>query len=184
VTWATSASARPLDDFRNVQLLQRGQSARFGVNAKAIMNQATYNAVATNQNANDYFGLKGEFGQSIQGLGLVNKVLLNNNLPQIVIDDSTYLSDGTDGNTAGQYVLWIPNNTVVLVGERTNGASVGEFLLTRQGSDMAGSSAPMMRVVDRGARPDDPPPRRIEVYSAFSGGPVVYFPGAIVILSV
>lgn len=178
VTWATSATARPLNDFRQIQLLQRGSSVSFGSQARALMNQATFNALINNQNAVDYFGIRGNYGQTIQGLGLANMVLMQNNLPQIVIDDTGYIDE------SGAFQLWLPNNIVVVVGQRSNGASIGEFLLTRNVSNGDSSSAPLVRVVDKGMKENEPPPRRIEVFSGINGGPTVYYPGSIVVASV
>jgi hypothetical protein len=184
VAWATSATARPLNDFRNVQLLQRGSSVTFGTTAKALMNQATFNSLMTNTNPNDFGGIKAQYGQTVQGLGLVNTVLMQNNLPQITIDDTGYIDESNGPGAPGVFRLWLPDNVVILVGKRMNGAAIGEFLLTRNVSNANNSSEPLIRVVDRGAGPNDPPPRRIEVYSGVNAGPVVYYPGSVVVLSV
>jgi hypothetical protein len=178
VPWATVATAKPIYDFRANLTKGRGQSVSFGAGATAIMNQATFNDLMSNTNAADLGGIKSQYGATVQGLDAVNMVQMNNGLPKIVIDDTGYIDE------AGAFQLWIPNNKVVLVGVRSNGASVGEFLLTRNVSNPNNSAQPLVRVVDHGLTENSRPPRRIEVFSGLNGGPAIYYNGSVVIMTV
>jgi hypothetical protein len=56
VTWDTFATAAPLQDFRNVQLMARGYSLSFGSNSVAYGNQQTINWALANTNNADLYG--------------------------------------------------------------------------------------------------------------------------------
>lgn len=178
VTWATSATATPLADFRAVQLLSRGASVTFGPRAKAFMNQATFNSLIGNTNAADLGGRRTEGLASIEGLAAANELTTRDNLPTIVVYDEGYKDDTNTFN------LWIPNNKVIVVGARSNGASVGEFLLTRNAQNPGFGSAPYQEVVDSARVNGNRPPRSIEVHRGMNGGPAVYYPGSVVVMTV
>lgn len=178
VTWATVATATPLGNLRAVQLLSRGHSISFGTDATAFMNRATWNDMISNTNAADLGGRKGAGLQSIQSLGEVNELLTRDGLPNIVIYDEGYLDDN------GAFQLWIPNNRVVVVGKRRNGATIGNFSYTRNASNADFGGRPVVKIVDHGAAIDEPPPRRIEVHRGFNGGPKLFYGNAVVIMTV
>lgn len=178
VTWATHATATPLGDLRQVQLLSRGHSISFGPDAVAFMNRATWNDFISNTNAADLGGRKGAGLQSLQSLAEANELLTRDGAPNIVIYDDGYYDD------TGTFQLWIPNNKVVVVGRRRNGASIGNFSYTRNASNPDFGGRPVVKIVDKGAAMDEPPPRRIEVHRAFNGGPKLYYGNAVVIMTV
>jgi hypothetical protein len=178
VPWATTATATPLADFRAVQILNRGQSVSFGPSAMAMMNQQTFNYLIANTNQADLGGRRTEGLASIEGLADLNRLQMRDGLPTISINDDGYYDD------LGVFRLWLPDNTVVVIGTRTNGSAVGEMLQTRNASNPDLSSEPYVKVIDRGAARDEPPPRRIEVHRGVNMGPALYYPGSIVIMSV
>lgn len=177
--WSTVASATPLADFRATQLLSRGHSVSFGPEARAIMNRVTANYLLANTNAADLGGKKGMGLQSLTSIGDVNRILTGEGLPTIEIFDGGYLND------AGTFVPFIANDKVVVVGRRTDGGRIGEYRMTRNANNPNLAPGAYMEVIDRGEPgPGRQVPRTIEVHDGHNGGPVIYFPSAIVIVSV
>ncbi len=174
-TWATSASATPLLDFRSVQLKQRGYSVTFGADSKAYMNLITFNNLISNTNNADLYGRRTTGLATVNSPQALNQLLSGDNLPTIVIYDEGYLDD------TGAFQAFIPNGTVILVGKRPAGQVVAEYLMTRNASNPNMAPGPYQRVFDRGV---DTIPRKIEIHDGHSGGPVIYYPSAIVKLAV
>lgn len=175
VTWATVATATPLANFRAVKLLARGKSTSFGGGATAFMNQTTFNSMISNTNAADIAGRRTSGLNTVLNLDEVNKVLQGEDLPAIVIYDDGYLDD------TGTFQLFIPNNKVVVVGRRRNGAALGEYLMVRNANNPDLAAGPYMKVVDKG---ETQVPRQIDVHDGHNGGPAIYFPGAVVVMTV
>jgi hypothetical protein len=180
VLWTTTATATPLNDFRQVQLLNRGHSVSFAANAKAYMNQTTLNALLNNNNTADLYGRRTSGLGTFNNLQQVNTLLMGDGLPEIVVYDEGYLSDGTDGNTAGSFQLYIPSGIVVVLGRRSNGARIGDIAVTRHAS-LNGQPGIVSKVIDYGDRQI---PRKIEVHRAWNSGPRLFYPSSIVIMSV
>ncbi len=179
VAWATSATAVPLADFRAVQLLSRGHSVRFDQSSRAYMNRVTWNNFIKNTNAADFGGKKGMGLQSLTSIGDANVILTGEGLPNIVVFDGGYLND------SGTFVPFIADSKVIVVGQRIDGASIGEYRITRNANNPGLAPGPYMEVIDRGADgPGKQIPRNIEVHDGHSGGPIIEFPSAIVILTV
>lgn len=174
VTWATAATATPMANFRAVKLLARGYSVRFDAAARAYMNSSTANAFYGNLNPNDLFGRRDPGGSTLSR-DAARGVLASDNLPQIIEYDQGYLDD------TGTFQLFIPNNKVIVVGARMTGAAVGEFQMTRNANNPGAAAGPYQKVIDRG---DDHVPRTVEVHDGFNGGPVLFFPSAIVVMTV
>lgn len=180
VAWATSATATPLADFRAVQLLSRGHSVRFDASARAYMNRVTWNNFIKNTNAADFGGKKGMGLQSLTSIGDANMILTGEGLPNIVVFDGGFL-----GEPSGTFVPFIADAKVIVVGQRIDGASIGEYRMTRNANNPGLGPGPYMEVIDRGAPGSGQQiPRTIEVHDGHNGGPVIEFPSAIVILSV
>lgn len=172
--WSTVATATPLVDFRAAKLLQRGFSVSFGREAKAYANSTTVNRMLNNTNSSDLHGKRQGGGDTFNSLMNVNNVLLDNDLPMVVEYDGGYLND------SGTFVNFIPDDKVVLVGARTDGGRVAEYQMTRNANNPSEGPGAYTKVVD------DPNkvPRCIEVHKGHNGGPAIYFPSAIVIMSV
>ena len=160
-------------------LLQRGQSVDFGAGGKLYMNQVWVNNLLQNTNTNDAYGKRLQYGQTINSLADINSINKANNLPEIVPYDKGYLPDG-GGGLASSFIPFIPNSVGVLVGARTNGARLGEYRMTRNPNNPKFEPGPYTRVIDHG---EHRIPRQVDVHDGHSGGPVVYFPGAIVVFS-
>jgi hypothetical protein len=176
VTWATSATATPLANFRAVQLLGRGKGVSFGAGAKAFMNRATANALFQNTNANDLAGRRVSGLLSPLNLTEVNAVLMGEDLPQVVPYDEGYLDD------SGTFQLFVPNNKVVVIGQRPGNQNVGEYRKTRNANNpdlTPGSYSMIYDSIDA-----QKPPRNLEVHRGHNGGPVIFYPSAVVTMTV
>lgn len=171
--WATRATATPLQNFRDVQLFEEGRSCSFGSNAKAFMNRRTFNDLVANLNANDLAGRRVTGLLSVLTFEEINRVLLGEGLPQVVIYNEGYLND------AGTWVPFIPNNRVIVVGNRP-GAVQMEYQMVRNATNPNMEPGAYTRVWDSAEQDGGRPPRRIEVHDGHNGGPALYFPGDIV----
>lgn len=178
--WSNAASSTPLLDFRNVQLLARGRSVDFGPTAVAYMNRSTFINMIKNTNAADLGGKKSvtSLFSTLTSAGDVNKFLMDADLPQIQIYDGGYI----DENNVFQ--LFIPTGTVMVIGGRTNGETLGAYWMTRDTNNADTGGGPWQKVIDRGAGPYPSIPRTIDIYDGHSGGPVLFYPSAIVRMSV
>lgn len=171
VPWATYATATPLADLRTAQLLARGHSVRFDATSKLYINRATANRMFSNTNNADLYGRR------TQGLGTfnspdqINTLLVGDDLPQIEVYDNGPLND------AGTFQPFIPDGKGVLVGSRTDGAPVMEYLFTRNANRDDMSPGAYYKVIDRGI---DNVPRSVEVHDGHNGGPAMYFPSAVI----
>lgn len=174
VTWATSATATPLADLRAVKLKQRGFSVRFDARAKAYMNSATANALYANTNAADLYGRRTAGLGTFNSPSQINDLFLGDSLPQIVEVDDGYLDD------AGTFQLFIPNNKVVVVGERVDGAPIATYKMVRNINNPGEAPGQYLKIVDD---PDEMP-RHIEVHRGHNGGPALRFPSAVVLMTV
>lgn len=178
VTWATRNTATPLQDFRNVQLFEEGQSGvSFGTNAKAYMNRRSFNDMVANLNTNDLAGRRTSGLNSVLTFDEINRVLMGEGLPQIVIHNDGYLDD------SGTWVHFIPNNRVVVVGYRTGGTTA-EYQMVRNATNPNLEPGAYTRVWDSALDDGGRPPRRIEVHDGHNGGPALFFPGDIVNMTI
>ena len=173
VVWSTSATATILKDFRAVQLLGAGKSTNFGSKAVAYMNRIQFNAMVSNTNQNDLAGRRVSGLLSPLNLGEINKILMDEDLPSVVVYDEGYL------DSSGTFQRFIPTGTVVIVGVRPGNAPVARYKMTRNANNDNLAPGPYTRVLDK----NQEIPRRIEVHDGHNGGPAIYFPGSIVILS-
>jgi hypothetical protein len=178
--WSAPTTGTPIADLRAVQLLGPPVGANFGRGARAIMNRTTFNLMVANTNAADLGGrrLSGlQPANSIQG---INDLLEMEDLPGIQIYDQGYVASTGDDNT-GSFTRFLPDKKIVIVGQRPAGQVIGEFRYTRNANNPGMAAGPYQKVVDIG---ETQVPRRIDVHDGFNGGPVIYFPGSIVILTV
>lgn len=179
VTWATAATATPLANLRDVQLLSRGRSVDFGAGAMAIMNRTTFNSLAANTNANDLAGRFTVLQNTVRSPNSINMILTGEGLPNIVVYDEGYIDE------AGTFQLFVPNNRVVMVGRRLSGAPIGEYRMTRNVNNPGMAPGSYTAVIDRGAEGSGRiVPRIIEVHDGHNGGPALYHPGSIVVMTV
>lgn len=177
VVWSTVATATPLVDFRNIKLKGRGKGVSFGQTAKAFMNQKTMNYLLANTNSADLFAKRIENGATVNSKSDLDQILLANDLPTIVVYDDGYLDD------TGTFQTFIPDGKVVIVGTRLNQAQLGIFAQTFNSNNPNMAPGPFTSIWDSGASPDGSTARRVRLADGVNGGPAVWFPGAVVILS-
>lgn len=173
-TWSNLTQATPLADFRALAPLQAGHTVKFGKKAKAYMNRIQLNYMLNNQNANDIGGKRVEIGASILTLDDINKINAAQDLPQIVEWDEGFYPDG-----GGSFTRWIPTGTVIVVGDRPAGQTVGQFQMTRNAVNEDGQPGAYTLVFDS-LMTGRPVPRFVEVHDGFKGGIACFYPTAIV----
>lgn len=173
VGWGTVATATPLADLRAIKLKHRGKGVSFGAQAKAYMNQTTFNKMIANTNSADLYGKRTSGLANVMSLADVNSLLAGEDLPQIVIYDEGYLDD------SGSFQLFIANDVVVVVGRRPGGQKIMDYAMTRNANNPNLEPGAYMEVVE-----SPRPPRQVEVHDGHNGGPRLYFPSAIVIADV
>lgn len=177
VPWATTDTAAPLADFRLVKILSRGSSIVFDNQSVAYGNAVTVNNLMMNTNPEDLFGRRLAMGSTLNSLSDTNGIFLSNDLPRVVPYDEGYLDEN------GVFQLFIPNNVLILVGRRTSGARIGAYRMTRNANNPDAGPGPYTRVIDNISTTREVP-RQINVHDGHNGGPVMYFPSAIVRMTV
>lgn len=189
VAWATAATATPITNFQAVQQLGQaaGYSVDLGAGAVAYMNSVTSNRMLNNANSADLSGRRINGGNTSNSVADVNRYFAAQNLPQIQVYDAGYQKTGTNATlpTAGAFTKFIPDGTVVVIGKRVSGAKVGEYVKTRNASNglLPGSYG---YTIDRvnGANAEKRTPANIERHRGHNGGPVLYLPSSIVVMTV
>jgi hypothetical protein len=173
--WSDLSNATPIKDFMGLALLSSGKSVSFGAGAKAYMNLVTVNNLLRNRNTNDLGGqLAVASGgvKPVKNLTEINSVLNSHGLPQIVVYDEGYNAE--PNNT---FTKWIPDDVVSIVGQRTNGDSLGEYRMVRNALNDNFAPGRYEKVIDRG---ETRVPRIIEVHRGHNGGLVIFYGSAIV----
>lgn len=175
-TWGTPATSTPLADMRAIKLLHRGFSVAFDGRATLYANQTTINNLLLNTNTADLGGKRRTGGATFNSIQEVNEVLrADNDLPMIVAYDEGYYDN------TGTFQLYIPNNVAIVLGRRLDGAPLGEWLMTRNANAPGMAPGGYEKIVDNFERSV---PREIEVHRGFNGGPVLYYPSGIVVMTV
>lgn len=173
--WSTLATATPLKDLMGLKTLSSGKSINFGTGAIMFMNTVTLSYLLRNQNPLD---LGGQLAVSVGGvkpvknIGEINTLLASQNLPSIVEYD-----EGYNAEPNGTFTKWIPDRVVSIVGQRTNGDSLGEYRMVRNALNADMAPGRYEKVIDR---LETRVPRIIEVHRGHNGGLVLFYGSAIV----
>lgn len=178
VVWSDYANAKPLADLRAVLLKFRGISASFGPNALLVMNRVTANHLLANNNPADLGGRRANYGETMNNIDTVNNILASNDLPRVFVYDRGYYPDGSN-----VFTPYIPDGKVLMIGQRPNGETMGEFIFTRNASNPGAAPGPYTYVTDS-LDTDRPIPRRLRVDDGFNGGPALFFPSLVIVLTV
>jgi hypothetical protein len=141
------------------------------------MNRKTVNYLFANTNSGD-FGARLKTAGIIPGLGEANRIFTDQGLPTIEVMNDGY----TDAKGVWQYFL--PDNKIVVVGQRPNNQPLGEYLMTRNASNANAAPGSYVYVWDSMRDNGGRPPRRIEVHYGHNGGPVIYYPNGVCVMSV
>ena len=178
--WSTVATATPLADFRAVQLLGAGKGVTFGAGAQAYMNRVTANYLLGNTNANDLGGKRVEGGNTINDMPGVTRIFAGQDLPTINIYDEGYYND------SNVFTRFLSTDKVIVVGQVANGERIGEYLKTINANNPGRAPGSYYYVIDRanGTNGEKRTPPNMEVHAGHNGGPVLYRPGSVVVMSV
>lgn len=181
VPWLTSATATPLLDFQNLQQLGygAGRSVNFGTGAVVYMNQVTANRLLNNANAADFGGRRNQYGATLNNLGAMNNYFSGQNLPTIVVYDQGYYPI-----KGGAFQKFLPNGVAVVVGQRPGNVAIGNYIMTRNANN-GFRPGTYRHVVDRvnAVNAEKRVPPNIEVHRGHNGGPAIYYPSAIVVMT-
>jgi hypothetical protein len=177
VAWGTSATAKPLADFRAAQLRGRGTSANFGAGANAYLNKVTANKMLANTNQDDLAGKR--MGNLATPLNLddMNTILQGEGLPRVQVYDDGWIPEDTR-----VWQPWIPDDTVIVVGTRPSRVQPGCYMMTSNANNPGRAPGPYTIVDDNRERGGVPP--EILVHDGHNGGVVVRFPGMLLRLNV
>lgn len=173
--WSDLSNATPLADLMGLKLLTNGKSVSFGSGAQIFLNTVTMNYLLRNRNAND---LGGQLAVSsggvkpVKSVAEINSLLQSQNLPALVEYNEGYFSE-----PSGTFTNWIPNRTLSLIGQRTNGDRLGEYRMVRNANNEGQAPGRYEKVIDRG---DDRVPRIIEVHRGHNGGLCIFYGSAII----
>lgn len=197
VPWSTAATATPILDFQRAQQLgiAAGHSVNFGAAAKAYATQNTWNRLLNNQNAADFAGKRAQYGQTFNDLAMFSNFFQGQNLPQPVTYDQGHIprqgsSPGTQAFGGGLLKKFIPDGIVVIVGQRPQNARVGEYITTINASNNFNPGS-YQYTIDRangggqgGGNGEKKTPANIEHHRGHNGGPVIYYPTSVIVLTV
>lgn len=183
--WGSLSTATPIANFQSVQQLGEaaGHSVDFGAAATTYMNTKTANLLLNNQNASDFGGRRSQYGATLNNLPALNSYWQGQNLPKIVTYDKGYIP-----RQGGKFKKFIPDNVFVTIGQRPNNVRIGEYKMTRNASN--GFRPGSYRyVIDRASgggsgNAEKRTPANIEVHRGHNGGPVIYYPTAVIVGSV
>lgn len=178
--WSTVATATPLADFRAVQLLGAGRGVSFGAGATAYMNRVTANYLLGNTNTSDLGGKRLEGGATVNDMPGVTRIITGQDLPTVVIYDEGFYDSGNSFNR------FLATDKVVVVGQRAAGERIGEYLKTINANNPGRAPGSYSYVVDRAnaVNGEKRTPPNMEVHQGHNGGPVLYLPGSVVVMSV
>lgn len=191
VPWATSATAVPIADFQRATQLGIGHGVDLGSGATAYANSFTINLLLNNSNAADYGGRRSQYGATLNTIAGANDYFRGQNLPQLVPYDAGYQLAPLAGpvtSASTQFTKFIPDHTVIVVGKRPSGQPIGNTVQTIQAMEPGASARPggYNYVTDstRGLNTPMRTPPKIEIHRGWNGGLVLYYPSAVVVLTV
>lgn len=177
VPWGAFATATPLADLRNIQLLARGHSVAFDATALIVVNRGTMNKVLNNGNQADIAGRRVSGLNTtgpVNNINELNVLMTRDDLPNFAVYDQGYLDD------TGAFNLFIPDGKAIVIGKRPAGQTVGEYEMVRNAQNPGFAPGPYSKTFDKG---DFQGLRKIEVHRGHTGGPAIFFPSAIVVVN-
>jgi hypothetical protein len=174
--WSDHANATPYSDLLGLKALTRGKSLNFGRAATVTGNSTTISHVYLNTNVNDIGGkFVGQFGLRIGApatLEETNTIFGSAGLPTFREYD-----EGYNRESDGAFQLWIPDDVISIIGARTDGSRLGAYRhVTNVNNDNAAAGR-YTKIIDTLARTV---PRKISVHQGHNGGPVLFYPSAII----
>jgi hypothetical protein len=184
VPWSTVATATPLRDLQAMAQLGNasGISVDFGAAARLYVNSVTANRLLNNTNASDMGGRLVNNGSTVNTLPDFNRYFAAQEVPQIIVYDRGYQQ--RIGEAQSSFKKFIADGVGVLIGNRPGNAVIGNYAMTRNASNNFRPGS-YRYVVDRanGVNAEKRTPANIEVHRGHNGGPVIYFPSAVVLVT-
>lgn len=172
VPWSTLATSTPIKDLQSIFQVPFGQSVDMGPDATLYINSLDANNLVNNTNAADLGGKKLNYGQSVASLAEVNTLLRGYNVPTVKVCDETYVAEN------GTITRFIATGKGVVIGKRSDGAAIGAYRHTNNINSMPGDPDGTYSRVAQSA--EDEIPMYVRVHNGHNGGPVLFYPGAIV----
>ena len=177
--WSTLATSTPLKDIRLGKVTaQTGHSVVFDKTAQMYMNENSVNNLLNNTKASDIGGKRLAAGATFNSLADYNKVLMDQDLPEIVPWHDGYYDDDK------VFQLFIPNGKAVLIGRRLDNMTVGDYAMTRNAQNEGLAPGPYTIVTDSLNKGSNPVPRTVRVDDGHNGGPRIYYPSAIAVFNI
>jgi hypothetical protein len=175
--WSDPVAGTPLADLLGLTLLARGKSVSFGAGAELFENLQSVANVLLNNNPADIGGMRAALGGIARTgtpitLEEANRIFTSQGTATITAYDESY-----NRESDGALVLWIPDDTGVLVGRRTNGDPVGQYHMVRNINNPGNTPGRYTKVIDTLERQV---PRTISVHQGHNGGHVIWYPSAII----
>lgn len=182
IPWSNTSSATPLANIRAARSLMRGRGSTFR-GAQMIVNDKTMSNLMLNRNAADFYGVRRGGGDTPSaGVAMANEYLNAEGLPTIREYDATYFLAGSTEATP-----YVSDKYAIIIGARLDGSPIGNSIICRNMLTPNQEPAPYSFVRDTTGRADENDrevPPKIEVHHGYNGGPVIYYPGSIVILEI
>jgi hypothetical protein len=178
--WSSPAGA-PLKDLRTIRSTKGvGKGLNFGRGALYVMNSITAQYFLDNQNSDDLAGKLVEGGNTANAdPDIVNRLLIRNDLGTVLIYDNGWHDE--DEN----FHYYVPTDKVIIVGRRTDGEEIGEYTETLNLHAESGVGPyDITKDYFKGINAPKEVPGRIENHRGHNGGPVLWHPGAIIVMSV
>lgn len=173
--WSTTSTSTPLADMMGYVDKEDGQDVNFRASGGCyqLMNSVTARYIFKNSNAADLGGKRVEGGNTLNGPAATNNIFLEYDIPPIRIYNGGYFND------SGTWTKYIPDGKVLVVGKRTSGVQLGEYRYTVNNVALDARTAPYVAVKVR----EELTPEVVEVHDHHNGGPVLQYPGALVVVN-
>jgi hypothetical protein len=142
-TWATVATAVPLLDFRAVALLGAGKGVEFRRRRQRLHEPHTLNSLLATPTPATCTASGRRTGATFNSQGDINRVLLDQDVPTVNVYDEGYY------DASNTFVRFIPNNKVVVIGQRNAGEKILEYVKTINANNPNRAPGSYSFVVDR-----------------------------------
>lgn len=173
--WSDYSNAVPIRNFEAAVLKHRGYGVDFS-KGKAYMNLATFQDLVRNANAADLGGRYINAGNTVNDVTALNQLFKGRSLPEVIPHDGGYFDN------SGTWTPFIPYKSIIIVGERYDGNQIGQYVMTRNGSNPGMGPGSYTRILDS-AETGGPAPRTIRVEKGHNGAPAIWYPASICVMS-
>lgn len=179
--WDDPATGTPLADLQEISLSGLGKGVSFGAGATMYMSSRTAQTILQNRNEADLWGLRIQGGNTTGvSINQATSIFTAQGLPALRIYD-----EGTIETQGGDLVPYIPDGKIVLIGRRPQGGTVGAYRVVR--NIHAGYQPQSYRFVKdyaQGINAEKRVPGTVEVHRGHNGGPLIYYPGSVLVMTV